>query len=66
MARTYARITDMRRDFLHKLSTRIIRENQTVVLEDLNVKNMAKRCALKPDLTIRTIGSPTASPRKTG
>ncbi len=30
VARTYARITDMRRDFLHKLSTRIIRENQTV------------------------------------
>ena len=49
VARTYARITDMRRDFLHKLSTRIIRENQTVVLEDLNVKNMAKRCAPKPD-----------------
>ena len=43
VARTYARITDMRRDFLHKLSTRIIRENQTVVLEDLNVKNMAKK-----------------------
>lgn len=49
VARTYTRITDMRRDFLHKLSTRIIRENQTVVLEDLNVKNMAKRCAPKPD-----------------
>ena len=49
VARTYARITDMRRDFLHKLSTRIIRENQTVVLEDLNVKDMAGRCAPKTD-----------------
>ena len=42
VARTYARITDMRRDFLHKLSTRIIRENQTVVLEDLNLTS--SRC----------------------
>ena len=29
-------------DVLHKLSTRIIRENQTVVLEDLNVSGMVK------------------------
>ena len=29
-------------DFLHQLSTRIIRENQTVVLEDLNVSGMVK------------------------
>ncbi|WP_363267793.1 transposase [Okeania sp. SIO2B3] len=30
-------------DFLHKLSTKIIRENQTVVLEDLNVSGMVKK-----------------------
>ena len=35
VARVHARITDRRRDVLHKLSTRIIRENQTVVIEDL-------------------------------
>jgi transposase len=29
-------IKDTRTDFLHKLSTRIVRENQTIVLEDLN------------------------------
>ncbi|WP_363267636.1 RNA-guided endonuclease TnpB family protein [Okeania sp. SIO2B3] len=29
-------------DFLHKLSTEIIRENQTIVLEDLNVSGMVK------------------------
>lgn len=40
VGRVHARITDRRRDFLHKLSTRIIRENQTVVIEDLNVRNM--------------------------
>ena len=66
VARTYARITDMRRDFLHKLSTRIIRENQTVVLEDLNVKNMAKRCAPKPDPDqSEPLAPQRTSPRKT-
>jgi putative transposase len=40
VARVHARITDRRRDTLHKLSTRLIRENQTVVIEDLNVAGM--------------------------
>ena len=38
----YAKIKDIRNDFLHKLSTRMIRENQTIVLEDLNVAGMVK------------------------
>ncbi|MDB9516840.1 RNA-guided endonuclease TnpB family protein [Roseofilum reptotaenium CS-1145] len=38
----YAKIKNIRRDFLHKLSTRMIRENQTIVLEDLNVSGMVK------------------------
>jgi len=46
VARVYARITDRRRDFLHKLSTRIIRENQTVVIEDLSVRNMVRNHSL--------------------
>ncbi|WP_420865588.1 RNA-guided endonuclease InsQ/TnpB family protein [Streptomyces prasinopilosus] len=41
-ARVHARITDRRRDFLHKLTTRLVRENQTVVIEDLTVRNMLK------------------------
>jgi putative transposase len=41
-ARVYARIADRRRDGLHKLSTRIIRENQTVIIEDLSVRNMVR------------------------
>jgi putative transposase len=40
VARVHARITDRRRDALHKLSTRLVRENQTVVVEDLAVRNM--------------------------
>ena len=46
MARVHARITDRRRDFLHKLSTRLVRENQTVVIEDLTVRNLLKNAKL--------------------
>ncbi len=42
VARIHARITDRRRDFLHKLSTRLIRENQTICIESLQVKHMVK------------------------
>src|SRR6266436_2778547 len=41
-ARIHARITDRRRDFSHKLSTRLIRENQTICIESLQVKHMVK------------------------
>lgn len=42
VAKLHQKITNQRKDFLHKLSTKIIRENQTIVLEDLKVKNMMK------------------------
>ena len=40
VAKQHEKIANQRKDFLHKLSKRIICENQTVVLEDLRVKNM--------------------------
>ncbi|TDB86515.1 transposase [Actinomadura sp. KC216] len=40
VARIHARIADRRRDFLHKLTTRLVRENQTVVIEDLTIRTM--------------------------
>ncbi|MEU7397621.1 RNA-guided endonuclease InsQ/TnpB family protein [Streptomyces albogriseolus] len=46
VARVHARIADRRRDFLHKLSTRLVRENQTVVIEDLTVRNLLKNSKL--------------------
>ncbi len=46
VARIHARIADRRRDLLHKLSTKIIRENQTVVIEDLAVRNMVRNHSL--------------------
>ncbi|WP_306189545.1 RNA-guided endonuclease TnpB family protein [Streptomyces sp. MK5] len=42
VAKIHARIADRRRDVLHKLSTRLVRENQTVVIEDLTVRNLLK------------------------
>jgi putative transposase len=46
VARVHARITDRRRDVLHKLTTRLVRENQTIVIEDLTVRNMVKNHSL--------------------
>ncbi|MFE2483048.1 RNA-guided endonuclease InsQ/TnpB family protein [Streptomyces mirabilis] len=42
VAKIHARIADRRRDTLHKLTTRLVRENQTIVIEDLTVRNMVK------------------------
>lgn len=42
VAKVHEKITNQRNDFLHKLSTMLVRENQTICIEDLNVKNMAK------------------------
>lgn len=43
VARIQARTADRRHDFLHKLTTSMIRENQTIVIEDLAVQNMSRR-----------------------
>ncbi|MFE2733433.1 RNA-guided endonuclease InsQ/TnpB family protein [Streptomyces sp. NPDC059349] len=42
VAKIHARIADRRRDALHKITTRLVRENQTLVIEDLTVRNMVK------------------------
>jgi putative transposase len=46
VARVYAKIADRRKDNLHKLSTRLVRENQTLCVEDLSVRNMVKNHSL--------------------
>lgn len=38
----HEKITNQRQDFLHKTSTKLIRENQTIFLENLGVSNMMK------------------------
>lgn len=48
VARLHAKISDARRDFLHKLSTRLINENQVIAIESLSVSNMQRnRCLSK-------------------
>ena len=45
VAKLKAKQADKRKDFLHKLSTKVVSENQTIALEDLNVGGMLKnRC----------------------
>ncbi len=40
VAKLHAKIADCRQDFLHKLSTKLVRENQSIFTETLAVKNM--------------------------
>jgi putative transposase len=42
IAKLHNQIADTRKDFLHKLSTKIVNENQVIILEDLNVSGMVK------------------------
>ncbi|TAE66965.1 MAG: transposase [Oscillatoriales cyanobacterium] len=42
IAKLHNQIADTRKDFLHKLSTKVVSENQTIILEDLNVSGMVK------------------------
>jgi putative transposase len=47
----HGRIRNIRRDFQHKLTTKLCRENQTVVIEDLNVAGMMKNHRLARSLS---------------
>ncbi|CCQ69884.1 Transposase, IS605 OrfB [Crocosphaera watsonii WH 0402] len=42
VAKVHAQIKDARSDFLHKLTTRLVRENDLIAIEDLAVRNMVK------------------------
>jgi putative transposase len=42
VARAHATVSNSRNDFLHKLSRKLINENQVIIVENLAVKNMVK------------------------
>ena len=42
LAKLHAKVKDARTDFLHKLTTRLVAENQSLAVEDLNVAGMVK------------------------
>jgi putative transposase len=51
VAKVHAQISDARQDFLHKLTTRLVRENQTIAVEDLAVRNMVKNHKLSRSIS---------------
>lgn len=51
LARIHRRIANIRQDRLHKLTTRLCRENQTVVIEDLNVRGMVENHRLAQSIS---------------
>ena len=51
ISRLYAKVSDKRRDFLQKLSTRLVRENQVICVEDLNVRGMVKNRRLSASIS---------------
>ncbi|NHV27470.1 RNA-guided endonuclease TnpB family protein [Burkholderia sp. D-99] len=51
VARMLARIADCRRDFLHKLSARLINENQVIAIESLAVRHMLKNRKLAKSIS---------------
>jgi putative transposase len=51
VAKIHEKIRNQREDFLHKLSTKTINENQVIVLEDLKVKNMLRNDKLSKSIS---------------
>jgi len=43
LVQLYEKVTNQRNDFLHKLSTKIVKENNLICIEDLNIKNMVEK-----------------------
>ena len=53
IAKLHNEISDIRKDFLHKLSTRVVHENQGITLEDLNVSGMVKNRRLSRAISMQ-------------
>ena len=51
VARCHQKIKNQRNDFLQKLSTKLIRENQVICLEDLSVKGLERNHKLSKSVT---------------
>ena len=51
VAKVHERVSNARQDFLHKLSTKLVRENQTVVVENLHVKGMVRNHKLAKSIS---------------
>jgi putative transposase len=56
VAKIHAEISNARQDFLHKLTTRLVRENQTIAVEDLAVKNLVNHRKLDGSISDANCG----------
>ena len=52
-ARAHRKVRSARRDFLHRASTRLVRENDIIVIEELNVSGMVRNRRGPRDLRLR-------------
>lgn len=51
LARQYEKVSNQRNNFLHQVTSKIVRENQTIIIEDLNVKGMLKNHCLAKSIS---------------
>jgi len=56
LARLHRRIANIRMDFLHKITTRLCRENQAIGIENINVQDMVKRNRLARSIQDEAFG----------
>ena len=56
LSRFHERVANRRKDYTHKFTTRIVRENQTVCVEDLNVKGMESNHHLAKSVVSASFG----------
>jgi len=66
VARAHAKVADSRRDFHHKTSTQIIRENQAVYAEDLCVAGLGRAWPDPAGQVGARAGRPCPAPRSRG
>lgn len=57
LAKLHEKIKNQRKDFQHKISRRIVNENQVIISEDLNVKGMLKNHKLAKSIQDASFGS---------
>lgn len=66
LAKTHAKIVDRRKDWVEKTMSRLVADYDTIVLEDLKVKNMVRAPKPKPDPTNAGAFLPNGAAAKAG
>lgn len=56
LAKAHLKVKNQRQDFIHKLTTKLIRENQTIYMETLDVQQMAQKFNLGKSVCDASLG----------